>query len=118
MRLSQHLRHAIERLGPYPSLIVLAVPLAIVEPLKLVAVLVAGAGHWLTGLIVMLCAYGGSLFITERLFVIVKPKLLRLRWFRKFWTWFVAVRDTVTGWLRRRWARISRSLRGASASGF
>jgi hypothetical protein len=35
----------------------MGVPLAIVEPLKLAAVFVAGDQHWLVGLSVMICAY-------------------------------------------------------------
>ena len=40
------IRHRVERLGPYPSLMLLAVPTSIVEPLKLVAVAIAGEGRW------------------------------------------------------------------------
>ena len=41
----------------------------------------------------MICAYAASLLVTERLFSIVKPKLLKLPWFATIWHWFVAVRD-------------------------
>ena len=103
MPIVRSLCRLLERLGPYPSLLVLAVPLSIVEPLKLVAVFVAGDGHWLAGTFVMLGAYAGSLFVTERLFVIVKPKLLWLPWFAAIWTWFVALRDRALALLRRYW---------------
>ena len=76
MQLSRAIRRSIERLGPYTSLLLMAVPLAIVEPLKLAAVFVAGDGHWLVGLGVIICAYAVSLLITEWRFIIVKPKLL------------------------------------------
>jgi hypothetical protein len=97
------LRRRLERLSPYGALLVLAVPLAIVEPFKLVAVLVAGDGHVLTGLLFLVCAYVASLVVTERLFVILKPKLLMLPWFARAWRWFVA--------LRRRCFRLLRGLR-------
>ena len=42
-------RGYIERLGPYQSLLVLAIPTSLVEPFKLIAVAVAGEGHWITG---------------------------------------------------------------------
>jgi len=51
------LRRRIQRLGPYPLLFLMAAPLAIVELLKLAAVVVLGKGHWLAGTTVMLCAY-------------------------------------------------------------
>ena len=87
------IRRWVQGLGPYASLAVVAVPLAIVEPLKLVAAVVAGSGHWLTGTITIGCAYLVSLFFVERLFVIAKPKLLTLHWFAAGWTWFVAMRS-------------------------
>ena len=94
------LRRRLERLGPYGALVVLLVPLAIVEPFKLIAVLVAGSGHFVTGVIFLICAYVASLVITERLFVILKPKLLMLPWFAKSWVWFVALRQRCLRWLR------------------
>ena len=94
------LRRRLERVGPYKALVVLAVPLAIVEPLKLVAVLVAGNGHFVTGVVFLICAYVASLVITERLFIILKPKLLMLPWFAKSWWWFVALRRRCLRWGR------------------
>ena len=66
----------IEGLGPYPSLFLLALPAATVEPLKLIAVAVAGEGHWITGTAMIVACYAFSLLVVERLFVVVKPKLL------------------------------------------
>lgn len=94
-------RRRIERLSPYPALLILAGPLAVVEPLKLVTVFVAGEGHWITGGLVMLFAYAVSLFVTHWLFVIVKPKLLTLPWFARGWAIFVAVRNKIRRWLAK-----------------
>ena len=77
MRLLRLPRRRIERLGPYPSLFLVAVPLAVVEPLKVAIVFFAGSGHWITGTIAMICAYAVSLFVTHWLFRVVRPKLLR-----------------------------------------
>jgi hypothetical protein len=41
------IRRRIRQLGPYQSLMLLLLPLLLVEPLKLVALVVAGKGHWL-----------------------------------------------------------------------
>src|SRR5690242_661772 len=95
------LRRWVEGLGPYTSLVVVVVPLAIVEPLKLVAAVVAGTGHWLAGTITIVCAYLVSLFFVERLFVVAKPKLLTLRWFAAGWNWFVAVRGKALALVKR-----------------
>lgn len=86
------IRDRIESLGPYPSLFLLAVPTALVEPLKLVAVALAGEGHWITGTGMIIAAYATSLLVLERLFVVVKPKLMTLGWFARLWRWLVRAR--------------------------
>ena len=50
----------------------LLVPVTLVEPLKFVALFVAGEGHWLTGTGMILGAYAVSLLVVERLFRVVK----------------------------------------------
>jgi hypothetical protein len=91
------IRRAIERLSPYQSLALLAVPTGLIEPLKFVAVAVAGKGHWITGTAMIVAAYVGSLLIVERLFRMVKPKLLTLPWFASLWTKILAVRRRLIG---------------------
>jgi len=105
-------RRRLEQLGPYPSLVVLAIPLIGVEPVKLVAVLVAGDGHFITGLFFLILAYAVSLFVTERLFIILKPKLMTLPWFAKSWRWFVALRRRTLRWLRSLWTPAGKFLFG------
>ena len=95
VKLLSALRRFIEGLGPYQSLVLLAVPTCIVEPLKLVALAVAGKGHWITGTAMVVAAYAGSLLVVERLFRMVKPKLLLLPWFAGFWDRMIATRDKV-----------------------
>jgi hypothetical protein len=72
------------------------VPVTLAEPLKMVAVIVAGKGHWLFGTAMAVAAYGVSLLIVERLFKIVKPKLLMLPWFSTIWAVFVQIRNAAT----------------------
>jgi hypothetical protein len=98
----RRLRQQIERLPPYLALFILVAPLAVVEPLKLVTVFIAGEGHWITGGLVMLFAYAVSLFVTHWLFVVVKPKLLTLPWFARAWARVVAVRDRAWRWVANR----------------
>jgi hypothetical protein len=50
------------------------IPASIVEPLKLIAVAVAGDGHWITGTAMIIIAYALSLLCVERLFRVAKPK--------------------------------------------
>ena len=95
-----NLRRSIEGLCLYPSLFLLALPTATVEPLKLVAAAVAGEGHWITGTAMIVACYAFSLLVIERLFVIVTPKLLTSPWFAKLWKGFVSVRTSVIGTFR------------------
>jgi hypothetical protein len=90
----------IESLGPYQSLALLAIPTSLVEPLKLVAVAVAGEGHWITGTIMIIAAYATSILFVERLFRIVKPKLPTLPWFERLWTCFIALRGKAVALFR------------------
>jgi hypothetical protein len=108
-RSARRLRRQIERLPPYPALFLVAGPLAVVEPLKLATVFIAGEGHWITSGLVLLFAYAVSLFATHWLFVIVKPKLLTLRWFARLWANFVRVRDKARRWIRKRVSRLRMS---------
>jgi hypothetical protein len=93
-------RGYIGRLGPYRSLLILAIPTSLVEPLKLIAVAVTGEGHWITGTFMIIAAYGCSLLFVERLFRIVRPKLLTLPWFARLWNWVLYVRGKVIGMFR------------------
>jgi hypothetical protein len=86
------LRRTIEGFRPYPSLLLLGLPTATVEPLKLAAVALAGKGHWISGTVMITACYAFSFLVVERLFVIVKPKLLSIPWFATVWEAFVSVR--------------------------
>jgi hypothetical protein len=92
MTFSARVRRRLQKISPYLSLILLLIPLLLVEPLKLVAVIVAGKGHWLTGTGMLVTAYAASLLIIERLFRVLKPKLMTISWFAKLWSGFVALR--------------------------
>jgi hypothetical protein len=105
MQLPGYIRRNIQRLNPYASLFLLAVPLMFAEPLKLVAVFIFGSGHLLAGLMVMLSAYLVSALLVERLFKIVKPKLLTLSWFVIFWTKVVDTRRTALLGLQSKYLR-------------
>lgn len=90
-------RRRLQQISPYSSLLLLLIPLLLVEPLKLVALYVAGTGHWLTGKGMLIGAYAGSLLVVERLFRVLKPKLMMMGWFARLWTGFVALRTRLIG---------------------
>lgn len=94
------MRRAIRGLGPYQSLALLLVPLCIVEPLKLVAIAIAGGGHWIKGAVIIVAAYLGSLFVVDRLFRILKPKLMMLPWVATLWGMYLSARESIAKWFR------------------
>jgi hypothetical protein len=99
--LRMRLRRSIEALGPYQSLVLLLIPTSLVEPLKLIAVAIAGHGHWITGTAMIIGAYLASLLLVERLFRIVKPKLLMLGWFAHLWSYVVIARSKAIAIFRK-----------------
>jgi hypothetical protein len=92
-------RRYILSLSPYTCFLLVGAPVAVVEPLKLATVFIFGSGHWMTGSIVLFGAYTLSVVLVERIFKIVKPKLLTVWWFEMIWTWFVSVRNKAFHWL-------------------
>jgi hypothetical protein len=92
------IRRRVQKLGPYQSLILILLPLLLVEPLKLVALVIAGKGplagrNWndYRSLRVSFAWNDFSL----------KPKLLMLKWFAKGWTCFSGFRDKTIAWGER-----------------
>jgi len=71
------------------------VPVALVEPFKIVALFVAGKGHWFSGTAMICLAYAVSLLVIERLFRIVRPKLVMLSWFATIWDFVTRLRHSV-----------------------
>jgi hypothetical protein len=102
------LRRALRRLHPYASLVVVGLPVAVVWPLKMAALLLVGAGHWLVGAVALGVAYCTSIFCVERLFRFLRPNIMRLPWFAVAWTW---LRET---WVGRTVRRIKASVAAAS----
>jgi hypothetical protein len=94
------IRRRIQKLGPYQSLVLMLAPLLLVEPVKLIALVIAGEGHWLTGTGMLIGAYAASLLCVERLFRAVKPKLMLINWFAKVWIWLSAFRDKAVAWAK------------------
>jgi hypothetical protein len=108
-------RRRIRNLSPYLSLFLLSVPVLHAEPLKILAVFVAGNGHWLTGTGMIIGAYALSLFFVERLFRAVKPKLLMSVWFAKLRTLYTAFRTKVIRMARDGPSPTDREVRAKSA---
>ena len=104
------LRGSLERLGPYSSLAILVIPVIVIEPLKVASFAIIGSGRFVLGTAALAISQGLSLIVIERLFGIVKPKLLTLRWFALVWSLYTDLRDRLLSWLgaTRAWSIVLR----------
>ena len=80
-------------LGPYPALALFLVPIALLEPLKLLALWLLASGHVLLGLGAIIFAKFFSTALVGRLFYLCRPALLSLHWFRAAYEWTMATRE-------------------------
>ncbi|HYG84861.1 MAG TPA: hypothetical protein VD978_01240 [Azospirillum sp.] len=86
--------HWVGSLGPYPTLALLLVPLAMLEPAKPLGIYLMAIGHPLGGVLLIGGAELLKLVTIERLFRTSRSKLLTIPWFA--WGYGVVVR-----WLAR-----------------
>ena len=92
-------RRKIQLLGPYKSLALLFIPLLIVEPLKIAGLAFAGLGHWVGGACMIVGAYAAGLLVVDRLYRVVKSKLLTMKWFAALAATWVAGRRRADAWI-------------------
>ena len=95
------LGRAIAALPPYGALVLLAVPFAIIEPVKILALWWLAQGHAVTGLVALALAHLASLLICERIFHAAKPKLMTIGWFARGYLALTRIRDRALAWLRK-----------------
>lgn len=85
----------IQRLPPYATVVVFFLPLTILLPFKLVAVYWLSRGYWLRSLLVIIAAKVLGTAIEARMFVICKPQLMTIGWFRRLHDFVLLIRDRV-----------------------
>jgi hypothetical protein len=104
------------RLPPYVALVTLAIPFAIIEPIKAVMLYWFGVGHYIQGGIGYVLAHLASLLIVDRIYHAAHAPLMRIGWFARLMGWLDALRQLVLGWARATplWqsaARLGRAIR-------
>lgn len=94
----------IASLPPYGALAVFALPVTLLFPLKLVAVwLLANGKVFLAGALFIGAKLASTAFLA-RIFMLTKPALMQIAWFRRAYAWFVPWEEAALGWLRASWA--------------
>ena len=88
------------RLPPYVALATLAVPFAVIEPIKAYTLYWFGIGHYIQGGIGYVLAHLASLLIVDRIYHAAHAPLMRIGWFARLMKWLFDLRQLVMGWVR------------------
>lgn len=88
-------RRWVTSLGPYPSLALFAVPLAVLEPAKPISGYMIATGHFFAGAVVFITAEVLKLTVVERLFHLNKAKLLTIPFFERGYTYWRRMMDAL-----------------------
>jgi hypothetical protein len=75
------------------TLIVFAVPLIPLLPLKLVGLWLLANEYWISAVVMLLFAKFVGLGVTAFIFDVTRPKLLQMRWFEQLYGWVIALRE-------------------------
>lgn len=93
LRLFERLSAFIHGLGPYPSLLLFAVPFLALQPPKLIALWLIATGRFQVGFALLIASYLVSVVLVERLFHVTRDKLLTIAWFARLYHLVVRLRD-------------------------
>jgi hypothetical protein len=83
LRLFERLGAAILALSPVATLILFLVPFVVLEPFKILALVLLAGGHFTSGAVMLAASHLASIVLVERLFRLTKPKLLTIGWFAR-----------------------------------
>jgi hypothetical protein len=79
----------IERLPPYGALPLFLIPVAVVEPLKVVALTQLAHGHFFRGVLAFLVLKFVGVGLIAFVFDLTRQKLLAIGWFARFFDWIL-----------------------------
>lgn len=99
--------HPVQRVGrwiaglpPYGVLALFAVPFAIIEPFKAVALYWMASGRFWFGLVALGLAHLASLLVCERIFHAGRERLLEIGWFARGYFAMTRLRDAALAYVR------------------
>ncbi|MGB9365113.1 MAG: hypothetical protein WCE79_03775 [Xanthobacteraceae bacterium] len=84
-RLKARLAAVIERLPPYPTLLIFVIPPIILFPFKLLGLWMLAHGSWLGATTVLVLAKLVGTGVAAFIFDVTRPKLLQIGWFRRLY---------------------------------
>ena len=101
LRLIHHVDRWVAARHRVTILVLLAIPLIIVEPLKILALFWVGRGALIPGAVLLALAYLAGFVFVERIYSAGKPKLMTIGWFAKVMGIAIAIRAAMLDWARR-----------------
>ena len=108
----QWLSDRVDALSPAMTLIVFAVPVIPLFPLKLVGLWLLANQYWLTACVVILLGKFVGLGVTAFIFDVTRSKLLQMAWFKKTYEFILALRAKAAALVDPIKQRIREILRG------
>ena len=108
-RAKQAVVRFMDRLSPYPTLIVFLIPLVATEPVKIFAFWLFAKHQWLAGVLTFASAEILRFGLVAFLFKSCKDKLLSIGWFARLYAWFVRAHE----WAHEQVDPVRRSIRAA-----
>lgn len=103
-RLVARAEELIARLPPYPSLAVFALPTAILFPVKVGALWLLAGGHVIKASMLLVAAKVASTALVARIFMLTKPALMEITWFRRGYEWFMPWKEELFARVRASFA--------------
>lgn len=108
----QWLAERVDALSPAMTLIVFAVPVVPLFPLKLVGLWLLAHEYWLTAVSILVFAKFAGVGITAFIFDVTREKLLEMRWFEALYEFIMMLRDKARAMVAPIKQRIREMLRG------
>jgi hypothetical protein len=102
-RLWARLELMIAGLPPYGALLALAIPTAILFPLKFVALYLLAKGQAFAASALFVAAKIASTALIARLLILTKPALMRIAWFARAYDWLVPWQEAMFALIRASW---------------
>lgn len=89
------LEAAVQALPPYPSLLVFALPSALLFPLKLASLWLIATGHLVLATLLFVGAKVVGTALLARIFQLTQPKLMQLAWFARLYGIVIPWKDAL-----------------------
>jgi hypothetical protein len=108
----QWLAERVDTLSPAMTLIVFAVPVIPLFPLKLIGLWLLANEYWLSAVVVIILGKFVGVGVTAFIFDVTRSKLLEMQWFKKLYEFILTIRAKATALVNPIKQRIRDILRG------